>query len=82
MPKRTTVTLDDDVAAKLEDETRKTRTPLRQVLNSALRRGLEPGTPRGRKRFKIRSRDLGTRAGVNFDCISRLLAELDESAKK
>ncbi len=82
MTKRTTVTFDDDVAAKLDNEVRKRAEPFRQVLNEVLRRALEPTIPRPKKRFKVRSRNLGTRPGVNFDCISQLLAELDETERK
>jgi hypothetical protein len=37
---RTTVILDDDVAAKLRSEARKHDKPFKQALNDALRRGL------------------------------------------
>ena len=37
---RTTLTLDDDVARMLADETHRTRRPVKQVVNEALRRGL------------------------------------------
>lgn len=38
---RTTLTLDDDVAALLHRAIRHTRRPLKEVVNDALRRGLE-----------------------------------------
>jgi hypothetical protein len=38
--KRTTLTLDPDVAARLEDEMHRQRKPFRQVVNEAIRRGL------------------------------------------
>jgi hypothetical protein len=38
---RTTLTLDDDVAAKLKAESRRTGRPFRDVVNEALRRGPE-----------------------------------------
>jgi hypothetical protein len=81
MTKRTTVTLDDDVAAKLDSEARKSGMAFRHVLNEALRRGLNAPPP-PRKPFKVRSRNLGVRPGVNFDCTSRLVAELDALEKK
>ncbi|HEX9407796.1 MAG TPA: hypothetical protein VF975_10805 [Thermoanaerobaculia bacterium] len=77
MAKRTTVTLDDDVAAKLDSESRRTGAPFRQVLNEAVRRGLQPKTVGQKKRFKVRSRNLGARPDLNFDCISRLLDEIE-----
>jgi hypothetical protein len=38
--KRTTLTLDPDVVARLEDEMHRQRKPFRQVVNEAIRRGL------------------------------------------
>ncbi len=81
MPKRTTVTLDDDVAAKLDSEVRKTGEPFRAVLNEVLRRGLNP-PPVPRKPFKVRSRNMGTRPDIDFDCISQLLGDLDRIERK
>ena len=37
---RTTLTLDDDVAAKLASASRKSGKPFKQVVNAAIRRGL------------------------------------------
>jgi hypothetical protein len=51
---RTTLTLDDDVAARLDQLREERRLPLKQLVNDALRRGLaeleSPRTPR-RKSF-------------------------------
>jgi predicted transcriptional regulator len=38
---RTTLTLDDDVAAKLKTEAQRAGRPFREIVNEALRRGLE-----------------------------------------
>lgn len=83
MPKRTTVTLDDDVAAKLEQEGRERGESLREVLNDALRRGLSP-PPRvpGRKTFKIRGPFARSRAGLSFDNIEDLLDHLEGPFRK
>ena len=83
MPKRTTVTLDDDVAAKLEEEGRERGASLREVLNDALRRGLSP-PPRiaGRKPFKIRGPFVRSRPGVTFDNIEELLDHLEGPLRK
>lgn len=78
MAKRTTVTLDDDVAAKLDETARRTARPFREVLNETIRRGLNPPRrPAGMKPFKVRPSDLGARPDIDFDCISRLLDMLD-----
>jgi hypothetical protein len=41
---RTTITLDEDVAAKLRSAARKTGRPFKEVVNSALRAGLAAQT--------------------------------------
>ena len=40
---RTTLTLDPDVARRIEDEVHRLRKPFKQVVNDALRRALAPG---------------------------------------
>jgi len=40
---RTTITLDEDVAAKLRAEARKSGRPFKQVVNDAIRTGLAAG---------------------------------------
>ena len=57
---RTTLTLDDDVAVRLEREQRKRKTSLKQVVNDAIRAGLDAlEKPRARKPFRITTVDLG-----------------------
>lgn len=72
---RTTVTLDEDVAAKLKAEARRTGKPLKTVLNECLRVALASG--RGRARpvsFRIEPRDLGSlRPGLSLDHVAELL---------
>ena len=50
---RTTLTLDDDVAALLNKEVRKSGEPFKQVVNRYLRLGLTTKTP-ARKPFKVK----------------------------
>jgi len=69
------LTLDDDVAASLEREARRTSRPLRAVVNEALRRGLE--SPPHLEPFSVDARPLGLRAGVDLDDIEGLLDVLD-----
>ena len=49
---RTIVTLDEDVAALLEDEMKRTDQSFKQTLNDALRRGLRTAVP-NRKPFQV-----------------------------
>jgi hypothetical protein len=83
MPKRTTVTLDDDVVARLAGEAHRSGLPFRHVLNEALRRALSPPRkPRGLKPFKVRARDLGARADLDFDNIEELLDQVEGPFRK
>jgi hypothetical protein len=73
---RTTLTLDEDVARRLEAEVRRSGKPWKAVVNECLRLGL--GTRRvGRAkepRFEIHPRDLGAlRPGLSLDNIGDLL---------
>ncbi len=76
---RTTVTLDEDVVAKLKAEARRTGKPFKTILNECLRVALTAG--RGRSRpapFRIEPRDLGNlRPGLSLDNIGELLDLVD-----
>lgn len=75
---RTTLTLDDDVAAKLKAESRKTGRPFRETVNSCLRAGLTMRKQGGAAPpFKVKARDMGIRPGINIDKVSALLDELE-----
>jgi hypothetical protein len=79
---RTTVTLDDDVAAKLKAEARRMGKPFKTVLNECLRIALSSGRGRARSvSFRIETRDLGAlRPGLSLDNIAELL-DLVESPR-
>jgi predicted transcriptional regulator len=67
MGRRTTITLDDDVARKLAEEARKTGEPFKVVVNEAIRRGmLRLVKPKDEKPFKVKAWKLGLPSGVNF----------------
>ena len=72
---RTTVTLDEDVAAKLRAEARRTGKPFKIVLNECLRVALSAGRrPARPPSFRIEPRDLGAlRPGLSLDNVSELL---------
>ncbi|MBI4421466.1 MAG: DUF2191 domain-containing protein [Gemmatimonadetes bacterium] len=76
---RTTVTLDDDVAAKLKSEIRRTGKAFKQAVNDLLRFALNARrTGRPSRPFRVEARDLGSsRPGVNLDNVSELLEVLD-----
>lgn len=77
MPTRTTLTLDDDVAARLQRAARMTGRPFRVVVNEALRSGLETGEARSPTPFKVIPFDLGLRAGFEIDSLSELIERLE-----
>lgn len=82
---RTTLTLDVDVAARLEREMRRSGLGMKAVVNQALRVGLgmtdKPAVPAP---FKVEPHDLGFRPGVDLDRLNQLADELEaeEAARK
>ncbi|MEO8463344.1 MAG: type II toxin-antitoxin system VapB family antitoxin [Chloroflexota bacterium] len=75
VPMRTTLTLDDDVAARLQRVTRSTGRPFRAVVNEALRAGLEVEAARAPAPFEVTPFDLG--ATVDLDDIWGLIERLE-----
>jgi len=79
---RTTVTLEDDVVAKLKDRMARSGASFKEALNDNLRRGLEQPTEDELARpFRVRSRPMGLRPGVELDNIGGLLDLLDGPVK-
>lgn len=76
---RTTLTLDDDVAAKLKAEARRSGRSFREIVNEMLRRGLS--TRHGRspnEPFRVASRDLGKLLpGLTLDSVAELLERVE-----
>jgi len=76
---RTTLTFDEDVAARLSVEARRSGRSFKDTVNDALRAGLEVR----RKRapvipFRVQAKDLGPSLVVaNLDSIARLLDDVD-----
>jgi hypothetical protein len=75
---RTTLTLDDDVHARLEGEARREGKSFKQVVNDYLRLGLtarqafEPG-----RKFTVRARPMGLRQGLSLVSVARLIEDLE-----
>ena len=75
---RTTLTLDPDVAAKAKKSAAKLRKPFKQIINAALRIGLdEVLKPPRAKPYRMKGRPLGLRPGLSYDNIAELLARLE-----
>jgi hypothetical protein len=80
---RTTLTLDDDVAAKLKAEARKTGRPFKETVNTCLRAGLSlKKQATTSPAFRVKPRDMGSRPGINLDKISTLLDEIEGTDHK
>ena len=75
---RTTLTLEDDIDAKLRTEARRSGRPFKQVVNDCLRTGLTvrskavPVTP-----FKVKARPLGLRPGFSYDNVAELIEQIE-----
>lgn len=80
---RTTVTLDDDVAAALQAVARDRGLTFKEALNSAVRAGLS-APARRRTSYRLPTRALGLRPGIDLDKALRLAGELedDETVRK
>ena len=76
---RTTLTLDDDVAAKLRAEARRCGEPFKQTVNRLLRNGLNVQAQAASvPPYKIKARSWGSK-GFNYDKVWELLEEAEGS---
>jgi hypothetical protein len=76
---RTTLTLDDDVAARLKAAVRKQRRPFKQLVNEALRGGLEALDRPRQVRRPVRSKgfDLGPSLVGSLDNVEEVLSRVE-----
>jgi hypothetical protein len=75
---RTTLTLDPDVAAKVKKGAKKLGKPLKEVINAALRMGLDSVlNPPPAKPYHTESLPMGLRQGFSYDNIADLLARAE-----
>lgn len=74
---RTTLTLDPDVAALLEQEAHRLRQPFKQVVNDALRRGLTR-RPQRKKRYQVEVHHARLLPGIDPGHLNRLADELED----
>ncbi len=78
---RTTLTLDPDVAARLNAEVARTAAAFKVVVNDTLRRGLRlTGKTLRRSRYKVQPLRLGFRPGIDTDKLNELADELENAA--
>jgi hypothetical protein len=80
---RTTLTLDEDVATKARMLAKKLDRPFKQVINTALRQGLELMEHPGEQRpYVTQPRAMGLRPGLSLDNIQELLAQVEGEEHK
>ena len=74
---RTTVTLDPDLAAKLRSLARERAISFTEALNATLRQGLGSAGRGSRRRYRLASKPLRLRPGIDLEHALRLSAELE-----
>jgi len=76
---RTTLTIDDDLAKALHEESRRTGRPFKEVVNEAVRRGLMAGAAPAKRprRFRVHARPCGFRPGIDIKRLNQLVDELE-----
>ena len=75
---RTTLTLDDDVAEHAKELSKTLDRPVKEIINQALRVGLESvGKPGAKKHYKTIPKLHGLRAGLNLDNIQELITQIE-----
>jgi hypothetical protein len=72
------LTLEEDVAARLKAEARRSGRPFKQIVNEFLRLSLARRPVKlTSPPFKVRARRLDARPGVSFESVSQLLEQLE-----
>jgi len=81
---RTTLTLDEDVAARLVELQHKLGVSFKDVVNRTLRQGLEQQATRPRQppKFTVKARKMGLRPGLNYDNVGELLEHIEGAAHR
>jgi plasmid stability protein len=77
-----TLTLDDEVVARLREEASRSGRSIDATVNDLLKGAsseLEAISP---PPFRVEARPLGQRPGVDIECVSRLLDQLDLAAER
>ena len=84
MMMRTTLTLDEDIAARLQSEARRTGRPFKAVVNEYLRAGLaQRRAVKGVAPFRVQAMSLGAPLpGRSYDKIGALLEDIEGSGHR
>ena len=75
--KRTTLTLEDDVAERLADESRRTGRSFKDVVNRAIRAGLDGPSRSDLPPFTVKARPMDPKPGIDFDDVWALIERLE-----
>lgn len=73
---RTTLTLDDDVARLIADAVHRDRRTMKEVVNTALRRGLLPDAERAEGEFGVPVHSSPVRGGLDSARLNQLADEI------
>jgi hypothetical protein len=76
---RTTITLDPDLAAKLRSLASERDISFKEAVNTVLRRGLASGPSGSKRPYRLASRQLGLRPGIDLEHALRLAGELEDA---
>jgi hypothetical protein len=74
---RTTLTLDDDVARQLQQESRRSGGSFKDLVNRILRLGLMAAKQPPRKPFVVTARKMGLPPGLSYDNVCELLDAIE-----
>jgi hypothetical protein len=74
---RTTLTLEDDLARRLQELAHQQRKPFKEVVNETIRAGLEPHGRASAGRFEVRPHDCGLLPGVDPRRLNELSDRLE-----
>ena len=77
---RTTLTIDDDLAAALKEQAQRVGQPFKQVVNDILRRGLAPVQPAAEPDYEVRPHHSGFRPGVDPLRLNQINDSLEAAA--
>lgn len=76
---RTTLTLDEDVAAKLKEEMRHSGKTFKETVNMVLRNGLNIPKKGKAKLFRVHPKEFRPRFTVDYDNIGELIEQIEGS---
>ena len=77
MARRTTFSLDDDIADLLRKEMRRSGVSFKEAVNHYLRLGLTAAKQPARKKFVVKPLAMGLPLGLSYDNVGELLQALE-----